>query len=301
MTIQEEILALKEERQAIILAHNYTRPEIQDIADFTGDSLELARKAAECKAKVIVFCGVSFMAETAKILSPDSIVLHPNPYSTCPMAEMVGRDELLEWRREHPRTTVIAYVNTTAATKEVVDMCCTSGNAEKIVSRLPPDEKVLFVPDQNLGANLNKKLGRNMQLWPGYCPTHNRIMPEHILSAKQKHPEAVVLVHPECRPAVVELADYAMSTGQMLDYVRNNLWMEYIIGTEQGIIHKMQKENPRKKFYPLDPPVVCPNMKKILLEDVIQALRDMQPEIRLPEDTMTNARVSIERMLEQSK
>ena len=157
------------------------------------------------------------------------------------------------------------------------------------------------MPDQNLGANLNKKLGRNMQLWPGYCPTHNRIMPEHILSAKQKHPEAVVLVHPECRPAVVELADYAMSTGQMLDYVRNNLWMEYIIGTEQGIIHKMQKENPRKKFYPLDPPVVCPNMKKILLEDVIQALRDMQPEIKLPEDTMTNARVSIERMLEQSK
>ena len=301
MTIQEEILALKEERQAIILAHNYTRPEIQDIADFTGDSLELARKAAECKAKVIVFCGVSFMAETAKILSPDSIVLHPNPYSTCPMAEMVGHDELLEWRKENPRTTVIAYVNTTAATKEVVDMCCTSGNAEKIVSRLPSDEKVLFVPDQNLGANLNKKLGRNMQLWPGYCPTHNRIMPEYIMAAKEKHPEAVVLVHPECRPAVVALADYAMSTGQMLDYVRNNLWMEYIIGTEQGIIHKMQKENPRKKFYPLDPPVVCPNMKKILLEDVIQALRDMQPEIKLSEDTMTNARVSIERMLEQSK
>ena len=208
-SMMQQIRTLCDECGAVILAHNYELAEVQEVAHFTGDSLELSIKAAETSARILVFCGVTFMAETAKILSPDSIVLHPNPYSTCPMAEMVGHDELLEWRREHPRTTVIAYVNTTAATKEVVDMCCTSGNAEKIVSRLPPDEKVLFVPDQNLGANLNKKLGRNMQLWPGYCPTHNRIIPEHILSAKQKHPEAVVLVHPECRPAVVELADYA--------------------------------------------------------------------------------------------
>lgn len=298
ITLQEEIRQLKTEREAIILAHNYTSAEVQDVADYVGDSLELARKAAECNAKVIVFCGVRFMAETAKLLSPDSIVIHPNPHSLCPMAAMVDPDELLKFRKENPRTTVIAYVNTTAETKTVVDICCTSGNAEQIVGRYPPEQDILFVPDQNLGANLNKKLGRNMRLWPGFCTTHNKVMPEHILAAKAEHPEAVVLVHPECKPAVVELADYAMSTGQMLDYVRNSLWNEFIIGTESGIIHRMQLENPNKKFYELDPPLVCPNMKKITLENIRDSMVNMDNLVEFVDDEyMQSAVVPIRHML----
>jgi len=297
MTLQEEIQQLKIENSAIILAHNYTLPEVQDIADYVGDSLELAKKAAACRAPVIVFCGVRFMAETAKLLAPNSTVLHPNPHSLCPMAAMVDPDELLKFRKENPRVTVIAYVNTTAETKTMVDICCTSGNAEKIVGKFPPDQDILFVPDQNLGANLNAKLGRKMRLWPGFCTTHNKVMPEHIIAAREKHPDAVVLVHPECKPAVVELADYAMSTGQMLDYVRNSLWKEFIIGTESGIIHRMQLENPGKSFYELDPPLVCPNMKKITLENIRDCLADMSNEVELLPDIMTDAAVPIEHML----
>jgi len=297
MTIQEQIADLKQQRQAIILAHNYTMPEVQDIADYTGDSLELSKKAAECKAPVIVFCGVRFMAETAKILSPDSIVLHPNPSSGCPMADMVDPDELLQWRRYHPRATVIAYVNTTAQTKTLVDICCTSGNADRIVSRFLPDTEILFVPDQNLGANLNKQLHRNMHLWPGCCPTHNKIQPQHINDAKIAHPDAVVLVHPECSPAVVELADFALSTGGMLRFVKTDGHKEFVIGTETGIIHRMQKENPDKVFYPLDPEPICPNMKKITLEDILFCLQDMSNQVELDAITMQNARVPIERML----
>ncbi len=298
MTIEEEIGALKQQRRAVILAHNYTRAEIQDIADYVGDSLELSRKASECHAPVIVFCGVRFMAETAKILSPESIVLHPNPHSGCPMADMAEPGEVEEYRRKHPGTLVVAYVNTTAATKTAVDLCCTSGNAEKLIASLPPEQKILFLPDANLGSNLNAKLNRDMELWPGYCPTHNRIMPEHILAAKEKHPGAPVVVHPECLPAVVKLADQALSTGGMLKYVRESAHREFIIGTECGILHRMEKENPDKKFYPLEPAVVCPNMKKITLEDVLFCLRDMTPEIELAEEVCRAAKAPIDRMLE---
>ena len=298
MTLEEEIGALRQQRNAVILAHNYTRPEIQDIADFVGDSLELSRKAAECHAPVIVFCGVRFMAETAKILSPESIVLHPNPLSGCPMADMADPDAVAAYRKEHPEALIVAYVNTTAATKTEVDLCCTSGNAEKLIASLPPEQKILFLPDANLGSNLNAKLNRHMELWPGYCPTHNRIMPEHILAAKERHPNALVLVHPECLPAVVKLADQALSTGGMLKYVRESACREFIIGTECGILHRMQKENPDKTFYPLEPAVVCPNMKKITLEDVLFCLRDMTPEIELPEDVCRSAKAPIDRMLE---
>jgi quinolinate synthase len=298
MTLEEEIGALKQQRKAVILAHNYTRPEIQDIADFVGDSLELSRKAAECHAPAIVFCGVRFMAETAKILSPESIVLHPNPHSGCPMADMAEPGEVKVYRAKHPDTLVVAYVNTTAATKTAVDLCCTSGNAEKLIASLPPEQKILFLPDANLGANLNAKLNRHMELWPGYCPTHNRIMPEHILAAKEKRPGALVLVHPECLPAVVKLADQALSTGGMLKFVRESAHREFIIGTECGILHRMEKENPDKTFYPLEPAVVCPNMKKITLEDVLFCLRDMTPEIELPESVCRAAKAPIDRMLE---
>ena len=298
MTIEEEILKLKQQRNALILAHNYTKPEIQDIADFVGDSLELSRKAAECTAPVIVFCGVRFMAETAKILSPESIVLHPNPLSGCPMADMADPEAVADYRREHPEALIVAYVNTTAATKTEVDLCCTSGNAEKLIASLPPEQKILFLPDANLGANLNAKLNRHMELWPGYCPTHNRIMPEHILAAKEKHPDALVLVHPECLPAVVKLADQALSTGGMLKFVRESAHREFIIGTECGILHRMKKENPGKEFYPLEPEVLCPNMKRITLEDVLFSLRDLEPRIELDEAMRRRAKKPIDRMLE---
>ena len=298
MTVEEEISVLRREHGALILAHNYTRPEVQDAADFVGDSLELARKAAVCRAPVIVFCGVRFMAEIAKILSPDSIVLHPNPHSGCPMADMASPEAVGEYRKEHPDTLVAAYVNTTAATKTEVDICCTSGNAEKLIAGLPADRKILFLPDANLGANLNAKLGRRMDLWPGCCPTHNRILPEHITAAKGKHPGAPVLVHPECTPAVVALADRALSTGGMLKFVRESERKEFIIGTECGILHRMRKENPGKQFYPLEPAVICPNMKKITLEDVLFALRDLSPRIELDGEMCRKAKAPIDRMLE---
>ncbi len=298
MTIEEEIGALKQKHDALILAHNYTRPEIQNIADFVGDSLELARKAAQCHAPVIVFCGVRFMAETAKILSPDSVVLHPNPYSGCPMADMASPEAVAEYRKKHPETLIVAYVNTTAATKTEVDLCCTSGNAEKLIAGLPSDRKILFLPDANLGANLNARLDRKMDLWPGCCPTHNRILPEHITAAKEKHPGALVLVHPECTPAVVGLADRALSTGGMLKFVRGSERREFIIGTECGILHRMRKENPGKQFHPLEPAVICPNMKKITLEDVLFALRDLSPRIELDGEMRKQAQAPIDRMLE---
>lgn len=298
MNIEQEIRKLRDERHAVILAHNYTAPEVQDIADFVGDSLELSRKAAECHAPVIVFCGVRFMAETAKILSPDSIVLHPNPHSGCPMADMADPEAVAKYRAEHPDTLLVAYVNTTAATKTAVDICCTSGNAEKVISALPKDQKILFLPDANLGANVAKKLNRPMDLWPGFCPTHNRIMPEQIEKARAAHPGAPVIVHPECPPATADLADQALSTGCMLKFVRESQEREFIIGTETGILHRMRKENPDKVFYPLEPEPLCPNMKKITLEDVLFALQDMKPQIELDADTIARARAPIDRMLQ---
>ena len=298
MTPEEEISVLKKRHNALILAHNYTRPEIQDIADFVGDSLELSRKAAECRAPVIVFCGVRFMAETAKTLSPESIVLHPNPYSGCPMADMASPEAVAVYRKNHPDTLVVAYVNTTAATKTEVDICCTSGNAEKLISTIPAEQEILFLPDANLGSNIASKLNRKIGLWPGCCPTHNKIMPEHIRTAREKHPGALVLVHPECRPAVVELADRALSTGGMLKFVRESDCREFIIGTECGILHRMKKENPEKEFHPLEPEVLCPNMKRITLEDVLFALRDLEPRIELDETMRRRAKKPIDRMLE---
>lgn len=298
MNIEQEIRKLRDERHAVILAHNYTAPEVQDIADFVGDSLELSRKAAECHAPVIVFCGVRFMAETAKILSPDSIVLHPNLHSGCPMADMADPEAVAKYRAEHPDTLLVAYVNTTAATKTAVDICCTSGNAEKVISALPKDQKILFLPDANLGANVAKKLNRPMDLWPGFCPTHNRIMPEQIEKARAAHPGAPVIVHPECPPATADLADQALSTGGMLKFVRESQEREFIIGTETGILHRMRKENPDKVFYPLEPEPLCPNMKKITLEDVLFALQDMKPQIELDADTIARARAPIDRMLQ---
>jgi len=298
MDIGREIDRLKKERAAVILAHNYTAPEIQDIADFVGDSLELSRKAAACRAPVIVFCGVKFMAETAKILSPEAVVLHPNPNSGCPMADMADSAAVAACRKAHPDTVIVAYVNTTAATKTHVDICCTSGNAEKVIASIPKEKRILFLPDANLGRNLAKKLNRPMELWPGFCPTHNRILPEWIAAARAAHPGATVLVHPECLPATVALADRALSTGGMLKFVRESAETEFVIGTETGILYRMKKENPEKKFYPLEPEPICPNMKKITLEDVLFALQDLSPRIELDPETIARARIPIDRMLE---
>jgi len=297
MDIVREILQLKQNRGGVILAHNYTVPEVQDVADFVGDSLELSRKAAACRAPVIVFCGVRFMAETAKILSPEAVVLHPNPHAGCPMADMADPVAVAAYRRAHPDTAIVAYVNTTAATKTQVDICCTSGNAEKIIAAIPEEKKILFLPDANLGSNIARKLNRPMELWPGFCPTHNRILPEHVAAARRAHPGAIVLAHPECLPAAVALADFALSTGGMLKFVRESAATEFVIGTETGILYRMKKENPEKKFYPLEPEPVCPNMKKITLEDVLFALRELAPRIELDPETVVLAKLPIARML----
>ena len=297
MTILEEIQALKKERNAVILAHNYALGEVQDLADFVGDSLELSRKAASCNAPVIVFCGVRFMAETAKILSPNSIVLHPSPDAGCPMADMATVEEVRKYREEHPESVLVAYVNTTAATKTAVDICCTSGNAEKIIASIPADREIMFLPDANLGANVSKKMGRKMNLWHGCCPTHNAVEPERIAKARKEHPNAVVLVHPECPPETVEAADMALSTGGMLTFVKESSAKEFIIGTEIGILHRLRLENPDKLFYLLEPSPLCTNMKKITPEKVLEALKNLEPRIELDEETIRDARASIDKML----
>ena len=298
MNINDEIRQLKELHEAIILAHNYTVGEVQDIADFVGDSLELSRKAAECQAKVIVFCGVRFMAETAKVLSPNALVLHPNPYAGCPMADMAAADEVAKYRLAHPDTVLVAYVNTTAATKCHVDICCTSGNAEKVIESIPRDRKIMFLPDGNLGRNIAAKLHREMEFWPGFCPTHFKILPEMITAARNAHPNAEVIIHPECMPATVAQADVALSTGGMLRYVKGSPKCSFIVATECGLIHRLQKENPDKEFFSLEPKPLCPNMKKISLEDVYFSLKDLAPAVELPQEVIDGARHPIEKMLE---
>jgi quinolinate synthase len=295
--LQKEILALKEQTGATILAHNYVDGAIQDIADFCGDSLELSVKAKKYQADLIVFCGVRFMAETAKILSPDSRVILPNSTAGCPMADMAQVDEVRKYRKEHPDEILVAYVNSTAAVKAQVDWCCTSGNVERVLNAIPADAKIMFLPDRNLGANMTDKLGRPMSLWSGCCPVHDRITLESIREARAAHPDAEVLVHPECRPMIVEAADAALSTGGMLRHVSESLFKEFIIGTELGIIHRMQRENPDKVFHPLLPQVVCADMKKITLENVLAALQGKCEEIVLDPEIMTAARKPIERML----
>ena len=298
MDINNEIRRLKVQRRAIILAHNYTVGEVQDIADFVGDSLELSRKAAECRAEVIVFCGVRFMAETAKVLSPKALVLHPNPNAGCPMAEMASPEAVAKYRLAHPDTLIVAYVNTTAATKCHVDICCTSGNAEKVIAAIPKDREIMFLPDGNLGRNIAAKLHRDMEFWPGFCPTHHKILPEMITAARTAHPDAEVIIHPECLPATVALADFALSTGGMLRHVKASPKHSFIVATECGIIHRLQKENPDKEFFSLEPKPLCPNMKKITLEDVYFSLKDLTPAVELPQDVINGARRPIERMLE---
>jgi quinolinate synthase len=247
----DKIKELKARRNAVILAHNYTLPEVQDCADFTGDSLALSVEAKKVSAPVILFCGVRFMAETAKILSPGATVLMPEPDAGCPMADMANPEEIREFKRNNPDTLLIAYINTTAATKALVDICCTSANADKVLRSIPPEQKVMFLPDRNLGQNTAANCLRTMEYWNGFCPIHDRITVEDVRRSRALHPAAKVLVHPECRPEVVAEADKALSTGGMIAYVRDSADTEFIAGTEIGILHRLTLDNPGKHFYPL--------------------------------------------------
>ncbi len=300
MTNQEIVKRINDLRikhNAVILAHNYVIGEVQDIADFVGDSLELSIKAAATQVPVIVFCGVSFMAETAKLLAPDSTVLLPEVSAGCPMADMASAEAVQALRKEHPDAVFVAYVNTTAAVKAEVDICCTSANAEKIVSSIPEDKGIVFLPDQNLGGNVMKNLNRKMILFPGYCPTHHRIEPAQLEAMRVKYPNAPIVVHPECPVEVTALADAALSTGGMLKYVKESPARQIIIGTESGIIHRLRKENPDKEFIALAPAPRCMNMKKITLESVLKSLEEMQTPVELPQALIERAKLPIERML----
>ncbi|HCJ79495.1 MAG TPA: quinolinate synthase [Desulfotomaculum sp.] len=294
--LKEKISQLKEQKKAIILAHNYQLGEVQDAADFVGDSLELSQKAAQTKAEVIVFCGVHFMAETASILCPDKLVLLPDLNAGCPMADMITAEKLRQKKKEHPKAAVVCYINSSAAVKAEVDVCCTSANAVKIVESIKAEE-ILFVPDQYLGQYVAAKTGKKMIFWPGYCPTHARILPNHIEKLKQDYPLAKVVVHPECRPEVIVLADEVLSTGGLCRYAQTSQAKEIIVGTEIGIIHRLRKENPDKRFIPVSEQAVCPNMKLITLEKIIYSLEEMVFEVKVSPEIRVSAIAAVNKML----
>jgi len=293
----ERILSLREKRNAVILTHNYQLGEVQDIADFVGDSLGLSQNAAGTDAEVIVFCGVHFMAETAAIICPEKTVLLPDINAGCPMADMITAEGLRKKKEEFPNATVVCYVNSTAEVKAESDVCCTSANAAKVVESLDSKE-ILFVPDQYLGHYVSTKTDKKMILWPGYCPTHVKIQPEHSTKLRQEHPQARVVVHPECRPEVIALADEVLSTGGMCQYAHRSDVKEMIVGTDVGIIHRLKKENPDKKFFPILDGAVCPNMKLINLEKVLWSLEDMTFEVKVPEEIRLKAKEAVDKMLE---
>ena len=295
--MKAEIERLKKERNAVILAHNYTRGEVQDVADYTGDSLELARRATQVDADVIVFCGVYFMAETAAILNPDKTVLIPDPSAGCPMADMITGAQLRELKAKHPGAVAVCYVNSTAEVKAECDLCVTSGNAEKVMATIPAGREILFVPDQHLGGHVSAKEGRDYVLWPGYCPTHARLTPKMIADARAAHPGAPVMVHPECPKDVREAADEQLSTGGMCRFARESDAQTILVGTEVGILHRLRKENPDKTFVSVSDTLVCPNMKKTTLENLRDCLRDMSNRVVVEKDIADRARRAIDAML----
>ena len=302
MNFQKRIEDLKKEKNAVILVHNYQLPEVQDIGDFTGDSLGLSIEASKTTADVIVFCGVYFMAETAKILSPQKTVLIPDATSGCPMADMITADQLRELKAKHPSAKVMCYVNTSAEVKAECDYCCTSANAEKMLDEaFNDDDEIIFVPDKYLASYASNKTGRKVILWNGYCKSHLKILPEHIQQQKELHPGAIVMVHPECLGPVTLIADAVLSTSGMLKYVKESESDEFIVGTEIGMLHALKKANPGKRFYPASNIAICPNMKKITLEKVVRSLEEMKDEVVLPEAIISKAQKSIFRMINIGK
>ncbi|KQC10800.1 MAG: quinolinate synthetase [Smithella sp. SDB] len=301
MNIINKINKLRKEKKAVILAHNYQLPEIQDIADFVGDSLGLSMEAARTDAAMIVFCGVHFMAETAKILSPQKIVLLPDKNAGCPMADMIDAESLKTLQAKHPDAITVCYVNTSAAVKASCDYCCTSANAVKVAQNILLNHKnseIIFIPDKYLAQYVSSQVKYDFIAWEGFCPTHAKILPDNILQAKKMHPKAKVIAHPECRPTVIALADVVASTEGMSKYIKKSPEREFIIGTEIGIIHRMKKENPEKHFYPVTENIICPTMKQINLEKVLRSLEDLTYEITVPPDIIEKAHLSIERMLQ---
>ena len=297
-SVVDKISELRARRKAVVLAHNYQPPEVQDLADFCGDSLGLSVQASRTQAEVIVFCGVRFMAETAAILCPDKVVLLPDPEAGCPMADMITAAQLRQLKAQHPGAIVVCYVNSTAEVKAESDTCCTSANAVDLVRSLPKDRQIVFVPDQNLGQYTAEQTGRDLVLWPGYCRSHVLITEDDIRAAKARCPDAVVMVHPECTEAVRGLADQVLSTGQMLRFVRQSRAKRFIVGTEIGILHALNKENPDAQYIPASDRAVCPNMKRITLDKVLWALEDMQVQVTIPKDIAAQARKSLQRMTE---
>lgn len=319
--IIDEILKLKEERNAVILSHNYQRDEVQDIADFVGDSLELSKTAAEVNCDVIVFCGVHFMAESASILSPDKTVLLPELDAGCPMADMIQVSSprkvwktfpgyeiqptfvfpheftLRDIKAKYPGVPVVAYVNTTADVKAESDICCTSANVVKVIESLP-DERVICIPDRNLSMWAQKNTKKQIISWDGFCHVHDRITEKDVLKAREEHPNAVFMAHPECRLEVLELADHVTSTSGMLRFSKSSDAKEFIVGTETGLMHRLKKENPDKIFYPLRKDMVCPNMKKTTLNSVLSALKEMKNIIKVSEVIRIPAKRALDRMLE---
>ncbi|MBI3266553.1 MAG: quinolinate synthase NadA [Chlamydiae bacterium] len=298
-SLEEEVLSLKRERNAIILAHNYQIGEIQDIADLCADSLRLAQYAAKTDADVILFSGVHFMAETASILCPDKLVLVPDLEAGCSLAGMVDTDQLKKWKDEHPEGVVVAYVNTSAAVKALSDYCCTSTNAVKVVNSIPRDKEILFIPDYFLGRYVEAQTGRAIHLWPGYCTIHVRIKGSEIEKLKGEHPKAEFLMHPECgcMTSTMHLADRILSTEGMVNYVHESPAQEFIIATETGILHRLQKDNPHKTFYPAARNAVCEYMKRNTLEKIVDSLENLQYEVKVPKELANRARLPIERML----
>ncbi len=304
----EEIQRLRRERNAVILAHNYQIPEIQDLADFVGDSLGLSQAAARTDADVIVFCGVHFMAETAAILCPEKTVLIPDPEAGCSLAASITAEDLRRWKAEHPDAVVVAYVNTTAEVKAEADYCCTSSNAVKVIQAIPPEKEILFLPDMFLGAYLERVTGRRLHLWLGECHVHAGIRAEDINRMRQERPEAEFLIHPEC--GCVSQCMYALATGDtpgrgayilstegMIRHARQSPAREFIVATEIGVLHRMRKENPEKAFYPVSESAVCQYMKMITLEKLYRSLRDLVYRVTVPEEIAARARTAIQRML----
>ena len=298
-TIEEEVLALKQERGAILLAHNYQAGEIQDVADCLGDSLLLAKEAVKSPAKVILFAGVRFMAETTKILAPEKMVIVPDLEAGCSLADMITPEDVRLWKKGHPEGIVLAYVNTSAAVKAESDYCCTSTNAERVLSAIPKEKEVLFIPDYFLGSYLKMKTGRNIHLWKGYCPAHALIDSERIVALKKEHPKAEFVMHPECGCLTksIHLADRVTSTDGMVRYVHDSPSKEFIIATETGILHRMRKENPDKTFYAAGENASCSHMKRNTLEKIVHSLEHLEYQVEVPQDIAKRALLPLQRMM----
>jgi quinolinate synthase len=298
--LTEKIKKLKQQRNAVILAHNYQPAEIQDLADFTGDSLGLSIKAAEADVDVIVFCGVRFMAETAAVLSPHKTVLLPDELAGCPLANMITADQLRKLKQQHPDALVVCYVNSSAEVKAESDYCCTSSNAVEMVESLPQDKEIIFVPDQHLGRFVVEKTARNLILWPGYCITHLMITEDDIKNSRAKYPQAIVMAHPECSEPVKALADEVLSTGQMLNLAAKSTTKQFIVATETGMIYALKRRNPQSEFIPASERAICPNMKRITAEKVLWSLEDMQYKVTVPDNVRIKAKKALDRMVATS-